>query len=70
MGGCGRPWTPLGDLRIRRLGVRVAPGALPKLIAVATDSTCLVFVEGFEQGDLWEPFALSDLVDSGHHPVT
>jgi hypothetical protein len=24
----GPPWTPLGDLRIRRLGVRVAPGAL------------------------------------------
>jgi len=22
----GRPWTPLGDLRIRRLGVRVPPG--------------------------------------------
>ena len=26
----GRPWTQLGDLRIRRLGVRVAPGALRK----------------------------------------
>jgi hypothetical protein len=25
---CGHPWTRLGDLRIRRLGVRVAPGAL------------------------------------------
>ena len=62
--------TPLGDLRIRRLGVRVAPGAPRKSLAVATDSTCHVFVEGFEQGDLWEPFARSDHVDSGHHPVT
>jgi hypothetical protein len=24
--GCGLPWTRLGDLRIRRLGVRVPPG--------------------------------------------
>jgi len=26
--GCGRLWTLLGDLRIRRLGVRVPPGVL------------------------------------------
>ncbi len=26
--GWGRRWTPLGDLRIRRLGVRVPPGVL------------------------------------------
>jgi len=33
MDGCGHPWTPLGDLRIRRLGgVRVAPGALAKTL--------------------------------------
>jgi len=25
---CGPPWTPLGDLRITRLGVRVPPGVL------------------------------------------
>jgi hypothetical protein len=25
--GLGRPWPPIGDLRIRRLRVRVAPGA-------------------------------------------
>ena len=25
--GCGRPGTPLGDLRIRRLGVRILPSA-------------------------------------------
>jgi len=30
MHSCGRPGTPLGHLRIRRLGVRVAPGALQK----------------------------------------
>jgi hypothetical protein len=24
--GCGHPWTALGDLRIRRLGIRVLPG--------------------------------------------
>ena len=28
MDGCGRPGTPLGDLRIRRLWVQVLPGAL------------------------------------------
>ena len=28
--GCGRLWTPLVDLRIRRLGVRVPPGVLTK----------------------------------------
>ena len=30
MDGCGHPRTPLGHLRFRRLGVRVAPGALGK----------------------------------------
>ena len=36
----GHPRTRLGHLRIRRLGVRGAPGALSKSLAVAEDSTC------------------------------
>ena len=40
MHSCGHLWTPLGHLRIRRLGVRVAPGALserPGRSSVGTD---------------------------------
>jgi len=50
-----------GHLRIRRLGVRVAPGVPEKSLVIAEDFTCPVLVEGIEQGDLWEPFARSDL---------
>jgi hypothetical protein len=35
-----------------------SPGALlSKSLVVAGDFTCSVLVEGFEQGDFWEPFA-------------
>jgi hypothetical protein len=38
--GCERPRTRLGDLRVRRLGVRVAPGALRNPLAVAGGFAC------------------------------
>jgi hypothetical protein len=47
-----------GRRRIRRLGVRVAPGALLESLVVGGDITCPVLVEGFEEGDLSELFAL------------
>ena len=43
--GYGHPRTPLGHLRIRRLGVRVAPGAPTESLAVAGDLMCRVLVE-------------------------
>ncbi len=32
--GCGRPWTPLGDLRIRRLWAQVLPSALAQSLVL------------------------------------
>jgi len=50
--------SALGDLWIRRSGVRGAPGAQTKSPAVvAEDLTCPALVEKPKQGDLWEPFA-------------
>jgi hypothetical protein len=60
----GRSWMPLGDLRIRRLGVRVAPGALENSLAVTGDGACSVLGEGFWQDDLWEQFSRSTFVGS------
>ena len=55
MHSCGRPGTPLGDLRIRRLGVRVAPGALLKPLHERVVSVCRTR----RPSDGWEPFAPS-----------
>jgi len=46
----------------QEVGCSSRPGRADEILVVAGDFTCPVLVEGFEQGDLREPFARSDLV--------
>jgi len=48
---CGRLWTPFGDLRIRRLGIRVLPGVLANLLCHNRFGVKLI--NG--PSDVWEP---------------
>ena len=47
------PWTPLGDLRIRRLGVRVPPRVQENRCGTTDATRCRT--DG--PSDIWEPFA-------------
>jgi hypothetical protein len=59
--GCGRLWTRLGDLRITRLGIRVLPGVLRKLVS------CKSFQRGYptDASDVWAPFGIPLAVVKG-----
>ncbi len=61
---CGRLWTLLGDLRIRRLGVRVPPGVLLKSLCRKGFMSKLVR----RLSDVWEPFA-TESCKSGWTPT-
>ena len=56
----GRSWTP-ADAAWRstdqEVGCSSRPGRAAEIHVVAGGFTCPVLVEGFEEADLWEPFA-------------
>jgi hypothetical protein len=58
----GRMWTTTDTAwgsTDQEVGCSSRPGRAEEILLVAGDFTCPVFVEGFVQGDLWEPFARS-----------